>query len=1449
MIDLTLKNWGKRLLTSICMFVALGSQAQITNGNFATGTFSGWITTPLANNGISIPSPTTAPHSINPQSVYDLNLGVASGGNTNLYPGAAPSDTTNISSIAIGPVGTMPDAAMNPSSPTATLRYPFTGGQSGLVNLDIVGKNVAMSKTSTDLPGYATHGSRATSLKQQFVIPASAVGSDGQVHIRLAVAPVLDNPGLIGPIGLVSATNGSKTLTGVGTKFTALAVGDAIGIGPNSTSVTVSSIQSNTSLTLSSKWTSSSFTNIEAYSAYTSSIGNTAGHFPEQQPFFAIEVRKITAVGNETPVSVTGAPANSPGQLFFTFNFSNQPGTPWSSTTVGTLNYDYSNFQALDIAPGNAKLQVGDTVEVEIVASGCEPGGHEGHIYVNSLGFTPPSGLWVSASAPSSVSSANGTTITYTYTYTNNGSTAVSNVVVAPVMPQDNSPIPQSTTFVSENGATCTPSGGAAATPPTAGGALSCAIGTLAAGASGSFTVTVTIPNSAVGPINNGNYVISGTGASSISGPLVQTALVSASTLSSLSVSVADLPTSATAGTSYSGSYTCTNSASAQAAASSPTCDISGLPAGVGVTGCTISPSASAWTDGTTIPIGATVTCNVSGTPSTTGSVTSVVTSTANNNPTNATASANIVVGAPTGAYLVVNVAGLPTSGLEGVPYTGSYTCTNSGADTADAATCTAGPLPTGLSVSACTLAGSPWTGGAEATIPPGGVITCTVSGTPTESGSTSVTVLSTAGSNDSPSTSYSANPSINIIPTSDLVVSVSGLPTTSLVNSSYSGTYSCSNSTGSADSTAATCDASNLPAGVSVTACTVSPNSNAWTDGSVIPQGQTVACTVSGTTTTSGTSNVTVTTSASNNVNSTTSAVASVVVTGANLVPDAIDGLPNTATVGTVYNGSYTCTNTGNAAAAVSSSPTGPTCDISGLPAGVVVTGCTVSNPSGAWTDGTAIAAGAVVTCSVSGTPSTSGSVTVTVSTMASNDSPSAPTSSSTSVQVSGSDLVVSTSGLPSSATAGQPYNGSFTCSDIGSADAVGASCSVAGLPPGVTVSGCTISTGGSWSGPAAIPAGAVVTCNVSGTPSESSNVDVTVTSTASNNADAGAAINGIVFNDLNANGVQDSVDLGVSGFTVNVYNSSNVLVATTTTTAGGAYSVSGLATGNYTVQIAAPNGTAVTSTNPISLALSVGSTGSTADFGEVSLGANPTSVKTAPTQPVTSSLSTLVNAPPGAVFSVASNPSEGSVTVSPSGSFTYTPGPNAVVGSTDTFQYNICLGTTCATSTVSVVIDPSGIIYNSVTRQPISGATVTLLYNGSPVPASYVTNGQSSETTGSTGYYGWYFTGNAQPGTYSLSVTAPGYGSTPSASIPPSTAPNNFTGGSVGYDGAPPVGQTTTYYLSFPLPTQDILNNNIPLDPTGNTTGIPALSDAGLLMMALMLLWAGLRSRRQTA
>ncbi len=115
-----------------------------------------------------------------------------------------------------------------------------------------------------------------------------------------------------------------------------------------------------------------------------------------------------------------------------------------------------------------------------------------------------------------------------------------------------------------------------------------------------------------------------------------------------MSVSLAGLPGTATAGIPYSGSFTCTNVGGLIASAGT-LCSVSGLPTGVNQGSCTISPSATTWIAGNSVPVGAVVTCTVAGTPTTSGTVTvtGATGATGDVNVANNSASLSLVTGEP----------------------------------------------------------------------------------------------------------------------------------------------------------------------------------------------------------------------------------------------------------------------------------------------------------------------------------------------------------------------------------------------------------------------------------------------------------------------------------------------------------------------------------------------------------------------------------------------------------------------------------------------------------------------------------------------------------------------------------------------------------------------------------------------------------------------------------
>ena len=147
--------------------------------------------------------------------------------------------------------------------------------------------------------------------------------------------------------------------------------------------------------------------------------------------------------------------------------------------------------------------------------------------------------------------------------------------------------------------------------------------------------------------------------------------------------------------------------------------------------------------------------------------------------------------------------------------------------------------------------------------------------------------------------------------------------------------------------------------------------------------------------------------------------------------------------------------------------------------------------------------------------------------------------------------------------------------------------------------------------------------------------------------------------------------------------------------------------------------------------------------------------------------------------------------------------------------------------TADQNLPLDPSGVVYDSVTRNPVPGAIVT--FTGPPGfdPNIHLVGGPAnqSQTVGPSGFYQFVLTPDAPLGVYNLGVTPPAnYG--PSALIPPQPgALPPQPGGPLpaflvqAQPGAPTGAQLTPYFLSFNIGAnnRDIIHNHIPLD-SGN-------------------------------
>src|SRR5206468_1242348 len=120
-----------------------------------------------------------------------------------------------------------------------------------------------------------------------------------------------------------------------------------------------------------------------------------------------------------------------------------------------------------------------------------------------------------------------------------------------------------------------------------------------------------------------------------------------------------------------------------------------------------------------------------------------------------------------------------------------------------------------------------------------------------------------------------------------------------------------------------------------------------------------------------------------------------------------------------------------------------------------------------------------------------------------------------------------------------------------------------------------CTFSTltAGTYTVKVTQPVGTVLTYDLDGLATAN---QATVSLTASRtDVDFGyravgtLSIGDRVWKDANANGLQDSSEVGINGVTVQLLNSGGTVIATTTTSGNGNYSFGGLFAGTYTVKV----------------------------------------------------------------------------------------------------------------------------------------------------------------------------------------------------------------------------------------------------------------------------------------
>ena len=181
-----------------------------------------------------------------------------------------------------------------------------------------------------------------------------------------------------------------------------------------------------------------------------------------------------------------------------------------------------------------------------------------------------------------------------------------------------------------------------------------------------------------------------------------------------------------------------------------------------------------------------------------------------------------------------------------------------------------------------------------------------------------------------------------------------------------------------------------------------------------------------------------------------------------------------------------------------------------------------------------------------------------------------------------------------------------------------------------------------------------------------------------------------------------------------------------------------------------------------------------------------------------------------------------------------------------TDGTLSNLTLLAGTTTVEQSLPLDPAGVVYDAITRNPVPGAVVTITGPGGFNPAIHLVGGSATFTTGADGLYQFLLNPTAPNGTYLLTVTTypAGYLPQPSVLIPScintpvvAAAPNPaliqaantapLVGTTLHAPGtcpattaalAPANQATTQYYYSFAMTigvSANVVNNHIPLDP----------------------------------
>ncbi len=306
-----------------------------------------------------------------------------------------------------------------------------------------------------------------------------------------------------------------------------------------------------------------------------------------------------------------------------------------------------------------------------------------------------------------------------------------------------------------------------------------------------------------------------------------------------------------------------------------------------------------------------------------------------------------------------------------------------------------------------------------------------------------------------------------------------------------------------------------------------------------------------------------------------------------------------------------------------------------------------------------------------------------------------------------------------------------------------------------------------------------------------------------------AGAAntgtLSGRVWLDANHDRTRNAGEALIAGFTVRVYDAAGTQLRQVSTDATGSYSVAGLPAGvNYQIEFRDRAGNVVMGLPVTSETAGVGA-------GFASTAACNTLVET--TAP-----NIVIPPASGTCYSLT------------------TGGSSAQVQRTGRILVALQAGDNVIEQ--SLPLDPSGVVYDAVTRQPVAGATVTFNGPAGFNPATQLMGGAANQNqvTSPDGYYQFLLVNGAPAGNYTITVTPPAGYVSPSVQIP---AAGLLDPTGLGFGGVlpvqvqstPPTGaQPTIYHLAFSLALGDpnVINNHVPLDPIGGVGASLALTKA---------------------